>query len=105
MTSLVLANPSKATPVPDTAFEQAMSGGSDKAMLADYRITLILTNNTLVQQWHGERPRHLSLNRPRLLPPSTFHPIFFFFTRRRDCQVRPDAQGDHVLWPKADEEG
>ena len=64
VTSLVLANRSSATRVPDAAFKKAMSGDGGGGELADYPISLIVTNNTLVQQWHGERPRHLTLTGP-----------------------------------------
>ena len=61
VTSLVLANLSSATRVPDAAFKKAMSGDGSSGELADYPISLIITNNTLVQQWHGKRPPHLAL--------------------------------------------
>ena len=61
VTSLVLANLSSATRVPDAAFKKAMSGDGSGGELADYPISLIITNNTLVQQWHGERLPHLAL--------------------------------------------
>ena len=61
VTSLVLANLSSAKRVPDAAFKKAMSGDGSGGELADYPISLIITNNTLVQQWHGERPPHLAL--------------------------------------------
>ena len=64
VTSLVLANRSSATRVPDAAFKKAMAGDGGGGELADYPISLIVTNNTLVQQWHGERPRHLTLTGP-----------------------------------------
>ena len=54
VTSLVLANLSSAKRVPDAAFKKAMSGDGSGGELVDYPISLIITNNTLVQQWHGE---------------------------------------------------
>lgn len=72
VTSLVLANRSSATRVPDAAFKKAMSGDGGGGELADYPISLVVTNNTLVQQWHGERPRHLTLTGPDCDCPS-FH--------------------------------
>ena len=53
VTSLILANPSTAERVSDAAFKKAMSRGGS---LADYPISLVITNNTLVQQWHGKQP-------------------------------------------------
>lgn len=58
VTSVVLANLSSATRVPDAAFKKAMSGDGSSGEPADYPISLIITNNTLVQQWHGEGPPH-----------------------------------------------
>ena len=53
VTSLILAGKSSAKPVPDAAFKKAMAGDGQ---LADYPISLVITNNTLVQQWHGKQP-------------------------------------------------
>ena len=53
VTSLVLANLSSATRQPDATFKKAMSGNGDGGVLADYPISVVITNNTLVQQWYG----------------------------------------------------
>jgi hypothetical protein len=56
VTSLVLAAKSNAQPVTDVAFKKAMAGDGSGGSLADYPISLVITNNTLVQQWHGKQP-------------------------------------------------
>jgi len=51
VTSLILANPSKAKSVPDKAFMGLLTGGG---ACHKYKVTLIVVNNTLVQQWEDE---------------------------------------------------
>ena len=51
VTSLILANPSKAKSVPDKAFKGLLTDGG---ACHKYKVTLIVVNNTLVQQWEDE---------------------------------------------------
>ena len=57
--------------MPDAAFKKAMAGDGQ---LADYPISLVITNNTLVQQWNGVLTPHPAVNS---CPPA------------RDCAAAP----------------
>ena len=48
--ALMLANPCKEKPVPDEAFAKLLEEKSDHV----YKLTIVIVNNTLVQQWYDE---------------------------------------------------
>jgi len=52
--SLILSNPSSAERVKDAVFKAAMRGDGSEGSIANYGLTLVITNHTLVQQWADE---------------------------------------------------